>query len=235
MSGANKFGGKSHGYSREVVTRRRAELSSNVCKSLIADFIKPLLSEFKGLVESKKGRPVKFVKWYQSDDYLTGTLVLDLTDVGDREPLILHVYFSGQETPIRPSQIPKIYRRLLKERVRFNAQARRFYIVCARKFTSGTRSVASDLGITLVRDGKELINRLAEFFRNRYNKLLNALAGKRVFGPLALLVMILNKVVAMLVDPGKGFDIMLKARLIDAFANGTNVLIDPQMIVNYLA
>ena len=109
----------------------------------------------------------------------------------------LVLYVSAQSTKKRPSQVASITRALYSVARRYRGEA----ITALLAPKGATRSAYRDLrsrNIIVARGPGELLDLLANFFSKRWERLLAALRGKRVYGPLALLMLVLSEILDML-------------------------------------
>ena len=142
--------------------------------------------------------PNSIIRIEYSSDYTLATLLIDLTDYGARRPVKYTFYVSAQKSPIRPYQFVSKYYRMKKHSMKFNAECDSYYILLARKVTSTVARELRRLRIHHASRPEKALEFIAEYFRKRLTALVNAIRGKRIWGPLALLVLILSRIVKQL-------------------------------------
>ncbi len=156
----------------------------------------------------------------QSRDYTVNIMVYTMP-MGPH--LVLAVYASTQRArPLSPQQLAAKLRalreRVSKLRGRYFNQADIAYLVLAPAgFTRGARRLARQLGVTLAKQGNTALRVLARYIRRRYERLLRAIAGKRVWGMLPLLLYTLG---AMARELGENVRLPNLASIIDAATKG---------------
>ena len=133
-----------------------------------------------------------------SSDYTLATLLIDLTDYGARKPVKYTFYVSAQKSPIRPYQFVSRYYRMKKHSMKYSAECDSYYIIVADKVTSTVAKELRRLRIYHASRPEKALDFIAEYFRKRLTALINAIKGKRIWGPLALLVLILSRLVKQL-------------------------------------
>ncbi len=132
------------------------------------------------------------IRFNESNDKRVSTILLE-TPASPKNAAAWTFYMSGQTScPIYPAQLPAKFRRIKKEINRFPF-CNRAIIFIAPKFTCGAREMLRKAGILAFTKASEALAFIARYFKARYSSLLASLKGKRLFGPLALLVYILQE------------------------------------------
>ncbi|KSW11958.1 hypothetical protein CF15_03975 [Pyrodictium occultum] len=158
----------------------------------------PLLGGARALVrvlEAAGRSPARPVSLHSSGDKRLHALILELPG---SSPLVVAVYSSTQESrPTSPQQLAKRMKRLagFVARLRgryFNAADVAYIYISPRGLTRGARRLAIGLKTFFAQSGREARQKLAKFLATRYYKLLASLRGKRVWGPVPLLLYALS-------------------------------------------
>ena len=136
----------------------------------------------------------------------------------------LVLYVSGQRTRKRPYQSTSIARALLSASKKLRGEVVHGF-VAEKGATRGAYAYLRKTGILVARRARDLLGLVARFFEKRWQRLRAALAGKRIWGPVALLALILAEIARYL-----GLQLVRvdeAVELAEAVANNTQVLIDP--------
>ncbi len=134
---------------------------------------------------------------YTTSDY---TVTIFLAEMPGSNPLLIAYYISTQTSrPLSPSQVLARIKRIGKEikklRNRVFTAADILYILYApRGFTKGARKISRAKGINLATTPKDLLSPVARYIAKRFNKLLEKIRGKRIWGNLPLLVYALQEI-----------------------------------------
>lgn len=151
------------------------------------------------LVEGYRGMrlssPVRV--WYDKRSTILD-LLIDLP--ATKKPVRYLIYVSAQESrPLSPAQVVSKINRVLK---RYRAYSIPMdtakYMICPRGYTSYTIKMLKAHGIIPSKNDKQVLENIAKYFRNRYNRLIDALKGKRVYGELVLFLYILREIIKSL-------------------------------------
>lgn len=135
--------------------------------------------------------PTRVLHVDQSRDY-TVTVIVYTLPLGN--PLVAAIYTSAQRSrPLSPSQLRQRLQRLrdtvAKLRGRLYNQADIIYAVqVPAGATRGARRLARSLGVNLAENTEKLLASLARYTATRYQRLAAKLRGKRVWGPVPLLL-----------------------------------------------
>ena len=209
-------------YNREEVRKKRLDMMNKFLLPILKS-MKILRNKYVPIVEKVKGHVVKVFEVLYDNMYNVVTIIIDLTPFGARVPVIYHIYVSAQRSPLRPYQVWSKARKLRREVMKFNAQADRLKCIVIEKATSGAIALLRRHGVLIIKKPKDLVRFIANYFKNRYTALLNALRGKRIWGPLALLLLVLQLIAKELgiePEPENQIDIYTETKLIDAAING---------------
>jgi len=139
----------------------------------------------------------KPLETYSSRDY---TVTVLFAEIPGSNPLLIAFYTSTQSSrPISPSQLAARMKRLLKEvkklRNKIFTSADILYVIYSpRGFTKGAKKTAHRIGVNLASSTKELLAPIARYITKRYNKLLQAISGKKIWGDLPLLIYALQEI-----------------------------------------
>ena len=139
----------------------------------------------------------KPLETYTTRDY---TVTIFLAEMPGSNPLLIAYYISTQASrPLSPSQLAARIKRVLKEvnklRNKLFTAADILYIVYApRGFTKGARKLARTKGINLATTQREILAPIARYITKRFNKLLDKIKGKRIWGNLPLLLYALQEI-----------------------------------------
>jgi len=111
------------------------------------------------------------------------------------------LYVSAQEWYLTPSKVPskvrkvqEVYRRL------YTPNARVYMAIMARRSTSGAQNSAKNQGVP-IRTPEQVDEDIKKLFEKRYYNFLASLRGKRVFGPLAAELYVLQLIAEEWVGP----------------------------------
>jgi len=158
--------------------------------------------DLRTLAASLYRRDTKIVDSSSSSDCNVVTLFIDLTGYGAQKPVTYHFYVSVQRSPLRPYQFVTRYHRLKKEMRRWSADSDRYYVFIGPRPTSTIKEEMRRLRIFYARNVDEVLDFIAGYFKRRLSSLINSVRGKRIWGPLALLVLLFNRIVKQLTGRG---------------------------------
>ncbi|BEP17070.1 hypothetical protein PYJP_04220 [Pyrofollis japonicus] len=153
--------------------------------------IEPLLRGIRRLINIAETARIHLYspKIHSSTDRRVYVIALPLP-IGN--PLVLGIYVSTQSSrPVSPSQFTKRITRLRKEvedlRGKDFTTADIVYVyVSPKRLTKTAYKNAVKAGILVAQSGGEAKRRIAKYLVKRYEKLLRKLAGRRIWGRVAL-------------------------------------------------
>jgi hypothetical protein len=140
--------------------------------------------------------------------------------------LVIALYASTQTSrPLSPQQFAKKLQVLKKElielRGKYFNQADIVYLIYAPAgFTRGTRRLAARQGVNIASNVTRLARLLAHYLKTRYERLHRKLLGKRVWGPIPLLLYALALLANSL---GAGIDPPNIEKVLEAATRGTKL------------
>jgi hypothetical protein len=177
-------------YSRAEAKQRALAQANEVLYPLIAGG-----KRLSRIVEATATTRRKFVYVYSSGDLRIHILVLDLPA---SHPLVVAIYSSAQTSrPTSPSQLAKRVARLRREvnklRHKVFESADIVYVYLSpRRLTRGSVYRALREGVLFSSSPTEVRRKLAKYLATRYRKLVERVAGSRIWGELPLLMYALN-------------------------------------------
>ncbi|BEP18576.1 hypothetical protein PYJP_19280 [Pyrofollis japonicus] len=161
---------------------------------VVNQFIVPLLRATKrySTLWSQVTRLIrKPTKIYTSRDYTVSILVIDLPA---SKPLVLVYYISTQRSrPLSPSQLEQRMRSMRRhvEKIRgklFESADIIYTIYAPKGLTQGARRKAKRNFINIARSSKELLAPLARYITRRFQRLIESIRSKRIWGELPILI-----------------------------------------------
>lgn len=150
------------------------------------------LIKAKDTVSAYRRHETNVVRYEHSGDYRMHYLEIDLP--ATREVVVYGFYISAQEWYIRPSDAARRANRFKQwfwKRV--PPYSRTYVCIIGKRFTSRATRILEASGLP-PRKPQDIKKDMIKFFRDRVNGLKAALAGKRVYGELALLAWILTMI-----------------------------------------
>jgi len=163
----------------------------------------------KKLVEAYHRRTgFKIVDFDYTNDYCLARLEIDLTRFGAKYPVVYELYVSAQKSPIRPYQLEQKHSRLGKWSKKYSYPSDKFVVMVLPRLTLRLNEELSKKpieihgkkyigykGVVIVDKAEKLKNIIVRYFMRRLQLLINALRGKRIWGPVALLTIILSAII----------------------------------------
>jgi len=150
--------------------------------------IRPLVAEYRRVSPDN----VSVSRVFYTRSWTLFDIIIDLP--ASKRPVRYTVYVSAQKWYMAPSKaLPKL--RKLREYVRKHPNpypVDHMIVLLCERATEGTIELAKKFGVVVANE-EQLLNELKNYFRSRYNGLLNKLRGKRIHGELALLVAFLQE------------------------------------------
>ena len=180
--------------------REKIEKRLEVINSVALGFFRLRRDEVTDLASSVMRRRVKPVEYLDNPSKTIAVIRLRLSEFGAYKDTNIIMYVSAQQSKKRPYQAEAIARKLAK--IGKSLPGDKVYIVYVEGgATIGAFKILKQtIGAYIARDKNELKKALAKYFKKRFWGLLVAVSnnGGRAYGPVAVLMSILAKILKSL-------------------------------------
>lgn len=127
-----------------------------------------------------------------------GYIEIRLDYVSGVRPVQYPVYVSAQVTPIRPYQAERIVKKLLGVAAGLPPGDKAPIVYAPGGVTSGAYKIFKKHGVYVARTIDEVVDFIVRYFKERWGKLKEKLRGRRIWGPVALLALMLAEILKFL-------------------------------------